>query len=124
MQYEKLYNEFKQLFPEDSDKLDKLAIEADAEAEDGMHVMFGMVVVPFVLDLLSRKEDEKLQTAFAFFEKMGKSNDSLISEVLEFSVLEDFVSQDEVVFNKLKTYMQPETKRSCASLEMYFNKVD
>ena len=119
MQYEKLYDEFKNLFPEDIGELDKLAKVADAETDDGMHIMFGMVVVPFVLDLLKRGENEKLQTAFTFFEKMAKSDDSLISEVLEFSVLEDFISRGEVVLDSLKSYMGSVTRKSCANLEKF-----
>ena len=56
MQYEMLYDEFKNLFPEDIDRLDELAKTQSAEPTDGMHIMFGMVVVPFLLELLSENE--------------------------------------------------------------------
>ena len=121
MQYEKLYDEFKKLFPEDAEKLDELAKAQSAQPTDGMHIMFGMVVVPFLLGLLSENENEKLKVAFEFLEKMAKSKDALIAEVLEFSVLEDFISQDEEVLSKLKGYMGPKTLESCISLERYFN---
>ena len=121
MQYEKLYDEFKNLFPEDIDRLDELAKTQSAEPTDGMHIMFGMVVVPFLIELLSENESEKLKVAFEFLEKMAKSKDTLIAEVLEFSVLEDFISQDKKVLNMLKGYMGPETLESCVSLEKFFN---
>lgn len=121
MQYEKLYNDFKNLFPEDAGRLNKLAKISSVEPSDGMHIVFGMVVVPFLLELLSQNESEKLNIAFDFFEQMANSKDVLISEVLEFTVLEDFISQDKDVLNKLKAYMKPETLKSCIAVEKFFN---
>ena len=51
MKYESLYDEFVEMFPEDLEHFDELAEESSAEREDGMHIMFGMVVCPFILNI-------------------------------------------------------------------------
>ena len=124
MKYENLYSDFKSLFPEHADEIENIAKKVSAEPSDGMHIMFGMVVVPFVLVLLSKNKDIELNKAFVFFEEMAHSEDSLISEVLEFSILEELISQDEEILKKLKTYMGYETYKSCSSLEKFFSPVD
>jgi hypothetical protein len=119
MQYETLYDDFVQLFPDNIHQLQELSKSASAEPSDGMHIMFGMVVVPFLMDLLEKKDTDKLAKAFAFFEKMAESGDSMISEVLEFTVLEDLISRGKDVLNQCKPYMQPKTLGCCSSVEKY-----
>ena len=55
MKYEELYDEFKKLFPEYADYFKAKEEETGAEVEIGMHVVFGMVVCPFIIKMA---EDE------------------------------------------------------------------
>ena len=119
MKYELLYNNFIKLYPNDKKKLDDMAKALEAEPSDGMHIMFGMVVVPFVADLIEKGDNEKVRAAFAFFEKMAKEKNDLISEVLEFTILEDFISRGDLFLHECKKYMGRETLKSCLYLEQY-----
>ena len=119
MSYEELYYEFLKLFPDDKDTIQEIAKTADAEPADGMHIMFGMVVVPFIIKLIEDNEEFKIKTAFDFFEKMAESEDSLISEVLEFTILEDLISRDKHILEKCRVFMGRKTMESCSVVENY-----
>lgn len=119
MKYETLYDEFAQLFPADAAKLKKIEKNAEADSSDGMHVMFGMVVVPFVLDLLAESDEEKLKKVFSYFEKMAESDNTKISEVLEFTVLEDFISRGNGILDNFKRFMGKKTIERCEKVEKY-----
>lgn len=109
MSYDKLYNEFKSLFIEKTDILDKLAKDANAEESDGMHIMFSFVVIPFVIELLKQDDRQNLIKAFAFFEEMAASASSEITEVLEFTVIENLMSNGNSVYSRSKNYMGKNT---------------
>ena len=55
MKYEDLYDEFINLFPEDKEFFKRLEEETGAERSIGMHIMFGLVVSPYILRLLEKK---------------------------------------------------------------------
>ena len=71
MKYEDLYDEFINLFPEDKEFFKRLEEETGAVRSIGMHIMFGLVVSPYILRLLE-KEPEKAKKAFAGTEIKGK----------------------------------------------------
>lgn len=119
MKYETLYDEFAQLFPDDAAKLKKMANNTEAEPSDGMHVMFGMVVVPFVLELMAGSDEKKLKKAFSYFEKMAECDSAKISEVLDFTVLEDFISRGKGTLNNCKRFMDKKTIENCEMIEKY-----
>ena len=85
--------------------------------DDGMHVLFGMVITPFVIHLIESKDMSGIAKAFEFFEEMDLSGSPDICEVLEFSVLENLISSP--VFPKCKEYMLSETRKSCEALEQW-----
>ena len=117
--YNELYRDFISRFPENSEKIKTIAADSLVENSDGMHVLFGIVVIPFVKDLMNNNQTDKITTAFEFFEDMAKSTDEMISEVLEFTVLEDFISEGKEFLTKCLFYMGPETKKSCQSVMKY-----
>ncbi|MCQ2510084.1 MAG: hypothetical protein MJ116_06435 [Lachnospiraceae bacterium] len=119
MKYESLYDEFIQCFPDDQFRLKELAEGAAAEPSDGMHIMFGMVVVPFLMELLNSCKETKLKAAFEYFEKMAEAGDPMVSEVLEFTVLEDIISRGKSTLDKCKSYMGQKTIESCVAVEKY-----
>ena len=67
MNYDNLYSAFKSLFPECADILDSLAKTANVDENDGMHIMFSFVVIPFVIELLKKDDNERSSRAFDFF---------------------------------------------------------
>ncbi len=121
MEYEKLYQGFRDLFPEDQGTLDAIAKKKDVDETLGQHTMFGYVVVPFVYSLLKKKNDDKLKKAFAYFEEMAKDPDHLVSEALEFTLLENFLTESKEIADGLRPYMGPETLASAARVSSYMD---
>ena len=119
MKYELLYADFKKIFPEDKAYFNAVETTEHIDGDDGMHVLFGMVVAPFIVKLVDGHADSKLQKAFDFFEKMEQTKDPMICEVLEFTILEDFISRGKEFVDQCKAYMGPETKESYESVAKY-----
>ena len=119
VKYEGLYDEFIQSFPNDLSRLQEIAESTSAEPSDGMHIMFGMVVMPFLMELLENREETKLKAAFCFFERMAEADDSMISEVLEFTIFEDIISRGKSTLDRCKTYMGQKSLEHCSAVEEY-----
>ena len=119
MTYNNLYSEFVALFPECSETFKSLAAEANADETDGMHIMFSFVIIPFVFNLLNDDDSKKLEKAFDYFEKMASSDSTDITEVLEFTVIENLVSNGKTIYDKAKTYMNDNMLACCNRIEQY-----
>lgn len=119
MTYDSLYSDFGAMFPECADELNNLANVADAEESDGMHVMFSFVVIPFILNLLNNDETDKLKRAFDYFERMASSHSADITEVIEFTVIENLMSNGQTIYDKAKTYMGDNMIECCKRAEQF-----
>lgn len=119
MNYNNLYSDFNSLFPECIDELNAFAKAANAEETDGMHIMFSFVVIPFILDLLNNDDTDKLKRAFDYFERMASSDSAEITEVLEFTVIENLMSNGQTIYDKAKTYMGDKMIECCKRAEQY-----
>ena len=119
MIYDNLYNAFVSMFPECADELNTYAKSADAEETDGMHIMFSFVVIPFILDLLNNDESDKLKRAFEYFERMASSDSADVTEVLEFTVIENLMSNGQTVYDKAKQYMVTNMIECCKRAEQF-----
>ena len=120
MEYMNLYKLFKQ---ENSEgQLFFLTKEKEnlIDETDGMHVAFGMVVVPYILENIKKNNLSEVTNAFAFFEKMSLSADVKISEVLDFSIIEKIADEGQEVLDQCKKFMGPNTLRHCEEVEKYF----
>lgn len=81
------------------------------------HIVFGDVVVPFVLELLSGESEQKtLERMFAFFERMATSSDDMVSELLGVSVLEQ-LGDDPDILSKAVRYMGSSTRELSNAVE-------
>ena len=121
MKYESLYADFVSLFPEDKDVIQQFEKKNTVfPAEDGMHILFGFVVVPFVSELIKTDDDDKIRRSFNFFEDMALSESEDIGEVLDFTILEDFISRGNDFLEKCKSYMGQRTLEDCKSVEEWF----
>ncbi len=121
MKYENLYQGFRDLFPEDQGVLHAIAKKKDVDETLGQHTLFGYVVVPFIYSLLEKKDNAKLRKAFAYFEEMAKDPDHLVSEVLEFTLLENFLTESKEIADGLRPYMGSETLASATRVNTYMN---
>lgn len=95
MDYNGLYLAFKNTFPEDSELFREWETKNSLGPDDPemMHVYFGLIVTPYVVSLAKEKQLEKLKKAFQFFEDMAKDTDNEVQGVLQFSVLENLISE-------------------------------
>ena len=92
------------------------------DGETGAHVIFGIIIVPMLIQLFYEEEKnrELIKRTFDFFEKMAKSEDIKIYEVLDFTVLESIVDQGKNLLKRAKAYMGAETLEDCQKIELYF----
>ena len=120
MKYDELYKKFISEFPDDEPAINAIAAENAVDNEDGMHIAFGMVVLPFLSRLVEDNQTAKIEKAFAFFEKMASSDDHLISEVLEFTVIEGIIALGKDFVSKCISYMKPHTYDSFKAISQNF----
>lgn len=85
----------------------------------GISVGLVMVVVPYV-SLIVEKAPDKAKKAFDFFEEMEKSGDPRIAEVLEFTVLENLLTEDKNKIPKYVQYFGDETKIAAKAVGKWF----
>ncbi len=121
MVYENLYTEFVDMFLDDKTWFEEECQKKAIDDEDGMHIVFGMVVVPYILEK-AISYPSKLQLAFDYIEKMESSGDPSIAEVVEFSILENLIGVDETKMRKCVGCMGMETKKAYDDLRKWFNK--
>lgn len=120
MTYDQLYNTFKGGFPEDQTFFEKLEQENLIDETVGMHPAFGMVVVPYIIQILLEKRPVKIEKVFAFLESMAICEDADIAGVLDFTVLEHLVDEGHDFIKECKQYMGTNTLEHCKEIEKYF----
>ena len=120
MKYDELYNAFVKRFPEDKEVFDQLKLDADVdEHEDGMHIMFGMVVVPYIRKIVG-ENSAKTNKAFGFLEEMLLDDNPDIGNVAEVSVLEVLMN-DEGGMKKYMVYIGPESLKAARYMSQFYN---
>ena len=120
MKYDELYDSFVRLFPEDKAVFDQLKRNADVdEDEDGVHIMFGMVIVPYIRKIVNESPD-KTKKAFDFIEAMELDNDPEIENVAEVSILEALMT-DEGGLKKYMGYIGPESLKAARYMSQFYN---
>ncbi len=117
--YENVYQEFKNEFKEDSSFFVRKEKETSINDTDGAHLQFGMVIVPYLYHLIDLK-DAKIQKCFNFFDRMSNSVDKELSAVVQFSILEDIVTNQKYS-NKLEKYFTDEMKSYLPYLHSYID---
>ena len=112
MDYNGLYLAFKNTFSEDSELFLEWEAKNSLDPDDPemMHVYFGLIATPYVVSLAKTKQLEKLKKAFQFFEDMAKDTDNEVQGVLQFSVLENLISEKKSVLSLLEKYFGPRTR--------------
>lgn len=87
---------------------------------DGIHVIFGMVIVPYILYIVQNRKMSEIDRSFAFLERMAMCQETRIKEVLDFTVLEQLADAGYDIFKECKQYMGIETLKHCKAVEEYF----
>lgn len=114
-----MYDEFITLFPEDKDYFRSKEEETGAEREDGMHVMFGLIICPYILKIVA-EDSKKTQKAFDFIEKIGTDQDSMIGNVAEVTVLEGIMTDENGGMKKFERFLGKESMNAVKHLSHYF----
>ena len=124
MKYNSLVGEILKAIPELRDEYNSRSEEKLIDEDSGVHIVFGIIIFPYLLELLNRENDkdkEVIRHIFIFFEEMAKCDDVLIQEVLEFTIIESFINEGKEILRKAYKYMLDETKKSSSEIERFFN---
>ena len=120
MEYNELYKDFRKIIPECIDFCSMKERENLLDANDGIHIFFGMVIVPYFIYLVDTNQDILAKKVSSFFENMANSEDIKVQEVLDFTVLEQLANEGHDKFEQYKKYMENESLEHCISTEKYF----
>ena len=83
----------------------------------GPHVVFGDVLDPYLVELLTAdRQDAALVAAFSLLEEMATSTDVAVQEVLATTVLER-LGDDRAILERARRYMGPATRRLSEEVE-------
>lgn len=111
-----------EIIPEVHPLYDKLLERWEDEEKPGLHIIFGDILTPYIIDLLEQdNKSERLKRIFDFLEEMAVSNDNYVKEVLAFSVLEH-LGDNPIILKKAKMYMGYETKKSSDEVEEFWGR--
>ena len=87
---------------------------------DGIHMAFGMVIVPYVFHIIQNQKKNEINKVFTFFENMAMCEDIKVNEVLDFTVLEHLVDEGQGTLEECKQYMGINMRKHCEEIEKYF----
>ena len=106
-----IFNQFIKRFPELNDTINKSLKTHLVDDKDGIYVIWGLGIMPSVLELLKRPNNERiLKNIFNFFEEMAISEDEEVRELLMYSTLET-LDDDKVILKEALIYMGDKTKK-------------
>ena len=120
MKYDELYKTFKEEIPEGSSFFEVKEKENLIDETDGIHIVFGMVIVPYILNIVQNNKMLEINKVFLFLENMAICEDIKIKEVLDFTVLEQFVDEGQDILEQCKQYMKKNTLKHCEEVEKYY----
>lgn len=125
MKYDSLIEDIFDTIPELREEYNSKAENELIDEETGVHIVFGLIIVPYLIELLKSENDqyndEMLKKIFEFLEEMAKSDDVLVQEVLEFTIIERIIDEGKEVLNNAYKFMLDETKKSSIEVEKFFN---
>ena len=120
MKYNELYTTFKEEIPEGSSFFEVKEKENLIDETDGIHIVFGMVIVPYILNIVQNNKMLEINKVFLFLENMAICEDIKIKEVLDFTVLEQLVDEGQDILEQCKQYMKKNTLKHCEEVEKYY----
>lgn len=105
MKYNELYKSFKEEIPESYSFFEVKEKENLIDETDGIHIVFGMVIVPYILHIVQNDKMYEINKVFSFLENMAICEDVKIKEVLDFTVLEQLADEGHDILGQCKQYM-------------------
>lgn len=106
--------------PELGDLLDD---QLEVWGEDiGLHVIFGVVVNPYLISNLERDEESaSVKRVFEFLERMASSGDDELANVVATGVCER-LGDDPVILARARGLMGPRTRDLCDAIEAFWGR--
>lgn len=102
MTYDNLFENFKEKIPEGMKFYEKKMKECSVDETDGKHVIFAMVIVPYIFHVVQNKEEEIIKKVFCFLEEMAICEDAEVENVLYVTILEDIVNEGPEILQQYK----------------------
>lgn len=119
MVYSEMYNEFKRNVPEAAVFLRETERKFNLDETDGMHVLFGFAVRPYIMNALSEGHKDAIEKVADFLEKAASDEDERVGTVIEQSVIVNALAENpRLIWNNEKAWKQ-ETKRMIRTAERY-----
>lgn len=115
--YDSVTTKALQELPEFADKYNQLVSEGWLDSDDGVHIVFGMAFVPVLVEAIKTGETNVSERMLKFLEKMAMSDDHLVQEVCDFTVLEQL--HDEVKDTVLYPLLGEKTKEGFLAISKY-----
>lgn len=115
MTYETVYDDFLADFPELIDDIALQSTKNHIAEDDGMHVKFGLAIVPVLIDLVIA-DAPIIEKICDFFEKMAICPDIKVQELLDFTILESLIDEKPAL-SMIKRHMRKETLAHCLEVE-------
>lgn len=119
MNYDNILNVLFDKIPEIKNFYEKKKQEDLVDDDTGKHIVFGLVVTPYILDEVNNN-GENVKQIFDFLEDMTFCEDVKVREILDFTILEQFVDEGKKQLDILKNFMHENTLKCCLEIEKYF----
>lgn len=119
MNYENILDLLFNKIPEIKAFYEKKKQENLVDDDSGKHIIFGMVIVPYILEEVNNHgENEK--KIFDFLEEMSFCEDVKVGELLDYTILEQFIDEGKQQLDILKSFMHENVLKCCMEIEKYF----
>lgn len=117
--YDNLIQEAQNNLPMFKTKYNQLVEDDVIDTESGKHIVFGYAFTPVLSEAIAKDDEETAKKMFLFLEQMASSEDNLVVEVCDQSVLE--VLNDQFDDKVLKRYMGTNTRDGFKAIKQYMS---
>lgn len=118
MKYENAYSEYLAYLSDKAEEIKSRMVVEDVEPNEGMHIVFGEVIVPLVIEWV-QANDPAAKKTLEFVEELASSKDKLTGELLDFTILESFADQEPTTYDAIKKLAGPKTLYRLETIEEY-----
>ena len=117
LSYDNLLSEALKALPEMKEEYDKLISQDEIDKNSGMHIVFDYTLIPIILRSVKDNNKAILKICFQFIEQMASSEDRLVGEVCDFSILERL--NDELDDSVLLPLLGEKSKENFYDIKQY-----
>ena len=115
--YETLTEQALEALPLFRERYDREIAAETVDADDGKHIIFGLVFTPMLEELIRANKQPELRQTLDFLETMASSDDNLVVEVCDQSVLEAIYG--EFPHEKIRKMLGKETQKGYDALQSF-----